>query len=115
MYAGKIADKPVREQAQRLIYVSRKNGVEYEAFVWVVDPDNTASAHDVAAELKVECVRCGAHVIALGPRMLFYPVKRVVDGTGRLSIHKGADEECYTAVAKVRKEHKHVRTTDQPA
>ena len=114
LYFGKIADKGAREQAQRIISICNQMHINPDHLIWVVGTDNTPSAYNVARELQKEILRCGAHVIALGPKHMFYPVKRMRDdGAGGreevLAIHEDADEEAFRLLEKIRREHKRVR------
>ena len=45
---------------------------------WANQSDNTGKAVNVAAALKLDGLRCVAHLLALGPRHLLHPVKRMV-------------------------------------
>ena len=66
LYVGKIAEKTAREQANRMISVVKKFGnIDVSDLVWVVSSGNAGSAFNVATVLKMECLRCGAHVVAL--------------------------------------------------
>ncbi len=73
LYLGKIADKGAREQAQRIISICNQMHINPDHLIWVVGTDNTPSAYNVARELQVEVLRCGAHVIALGPKTHVLP------------------------------------------
>ncbi len=118
LYLGKIAAKTAAVQAQRVIATCRGFHIDPEHLVWVVATDNTPSAYNVARELSAEILRCGAHIIALGPKHLFYPVKRIrEDGEGVktevLAIHEDADTEAFRLLEKVRREHKRVRENEK--
>ncbi len=118
LYLGKIGAKTAAVQAQRVIATCRGFHIDPEHLVWVVATDNTPSAYNVAKELSVEILRCGAHIIALGPKHLFYPVKRVrEDGEGVktevLAIHEDADTEAFRLLEKVRRGHKRVRENEK--
>ena len=54
LYMGRVADKSAPEQAQRIIFVCKKYGLDYQELLWVISSDNTANAYNVATELKLQ-------------------------------------------------------------
>ena len=75
-----ILEKIAQAQGQRIITSCKKYEVDVSQFLWTLATDNTPSAYNVAECLKLEILRCGAHIIALGQKNMFYPQRRQKDG-----------------------------------
>ena len=86
-------------QATRLISQCRDvHGFNVEQMHWAVQSDNTGRAVGVGAALGLEKMRCTIHVLVLGPKHLFKPIKRK-EGWVR---HENAVPEIYDLMEKIR-------------
>ena len=113
LYVGRIADKSAHEQAQRILHVCNRYGIDASHLLWVIGVDNTGSAYKVPEHLGMQCLRCGAHVIALGPKHLFYNVRRMQEGAEVMTMHERADPECFESVDHIRRIHKKLRSNEK--
>jgi hypothetical protein len=75
--------------------------------------DNTGKAVNVAAALKLDGLRCVAHLLALGPRHLLHPVRRTTAGLHRMVAHERAQKEAFELCEKIRRFVKHVNNREQ--
>ena len=111
LYCDKLGtNKTADNQATRIKHIfSSRFGVRVEQVVWAISSDNAGDSANIATKLGLQTVRCGAHVLALGPGHQFYEVERVkvVDGekTRVKQMHEDAVEECFKVVERVRRIH----------
>jgi hypothetical protein len=75
---------------------------QFEDTVWLIMSDNASDCSAVASALNVVSGRCGAHIIALAPVHLLFPVKRVVQGVASLQMHERAQANVYKMACKAR-------------
>ena len=76
--AGLTADKSAREQAQRILHVCNRYGIDVSHLLWVIGVDNTVRAYKVPE--RMQCLLCGAHVIASGAGAVV--LQYLADATG---------------------------------
>ena len=101
-------------QAQRMIYVARELlGVDIADLCWSVQSDNTGKAANIAGCLKLESLRCVAHILALGPRHLLHPVERTVQGVKRKQAHERAVKSVFDVCEKIRAFVRHMKNHEQ--
>lgn len=77
-------------------------GKELKDMVYVSMSDNAGSAANVARELDLCTCRCYAHILALAPVHLNFPVRRQSDGVARLQPHEHAIPQVFNVLEKAR-------------
>jgi hypothetical protein len=103
LYAGTIAEETAAAQGQRVIFACNDVlGQGVDAVAWAVQTDNAAKAYNIPALLGKQSLRCVCHLLALGPRHLLHPVRRVVQGSSRLQAHESAQPECFALLERAR-------------
>jgi hypothetical protein len=103
-----------QNQGQRMISVANSLlSRDITELCWANQSDNTGKAVNVAAALKLDGLRCVAHLLALGPRHLLHPVKRMVAGKQQNVAHERAQKDAYVLCEKIRRFVKHMLNREQ--